>query len=62
MIYFFICMIFIIIDIVIMDMIDMAKEIDGQEPGTGPDQRARGLWKTAVDDFLALDETWPKDE
>ena len=42
-----ICMIFIIIDIVIMDMIDMAKEIDGQEPGTGPDQRARGLWKTA---------------
>ena len=42
-----ICMIFIIIGIVIMDMIDMAKEIDGQEPGTGPDQRARGLWKTA---------------
>lgn len=33
---------------------DMAKEIDGQEPGTGPDQRARGLWKTANDDFLAL--------
>ena len=54
-------MIFIIIGIVIMDMIDMAKEIDGQEPGTGPDQRARGLWKTADDDFLA-DETWPKDE